>query len=118
MPVRDKAKRAIETSPGALHTSYMSDTGDAAKVQRYDDLGALLGWSAQDYGPNLVLRLQNTRDVKDGKPDVVETRLMLNKEQAVLLGNMLFEMAGRIPPAPRKMPLTDRIVARISGTRR
>ena len=96
----------------------MSETPDPAKVQRYDDLGALLGWSAQDYGPNLVVRLQNTKQVTGGKPEVVETRLLLSKEQAVLLGNMLFEMSGRLPPPQRKVPLTDRIVSRIAGKKR
>ena len=63
-----------------------------ANVWSDEEVRVLVGWTAEDYGASMVL----------------------NKDQAVQLGNVLFELSGRLPPKTAKPPLLDRMLARKS----
>ena len=58
--------------------------------------GALVGWTHNDLGDRVLLRLESFRsaaeaDQKD--PDLY--RLLLTKQQAVVLGNYLIKISGQ-----------------------
>ena len=76
-----------------------------------EEVRVLVGWTAQDYGASMVLRLETVTNLPESKDDVLISRMVLNREQAVQLGNMLYEMSGKLPPKPGKPPLLDRILS-------
>lgn len=56
-----------------------------------DSYGVLVGWTSQDLGERLVLRLQTvTKPPPYSDEDVHKLHLMMDKQQAVQLGNNLF----------------------------
>ncbi len=64
-----------------------------------DNHGALVGWSHQDLGDKLLLRIESLGSpaaAQEHVPDVL--RLLLTKQQAGVLGNYLFEISGQTPP--------------------
>lgn len=66
--------------------------------------GALVGWTTQGSGDRLTLRLQS---VKTPPPhtdeDVHSFYVVMDRQQAVQLGNFLFDMAGQsLPEKPRR----------------
>ncbi|QGN55472.1 hypothetical protein [Novosphingobium sp. Gsoil 351] len=64
-----------------------------------DNHGVLVGWTHQELGQKLVLNLQTIKQV--GTPDDIDrTTIMLTKNQAAVLGNYLFQIAGQTPPIP------------------
>ncbi len=77
-----------------------------------NDLGVLVGWLSRPAGDRIVLTMQSAKTVPDGPGDVDEKRYFLSKEQAVLLGNTLYELAGATPPRRSKPDLIERIFAR------
>ena len=74
-----------------------------------EEVRVLVGWTAQDYGASMILRIETVTNLPESKDDVLVSRMVLNKDQAVQLGNMLYEFSGRLPPAPGKPRLLDRI---------
>ena len=80
-----------------------------------EDVRVLVGWTAQDYGTNMVLRLETATTIPESKDDVLESRLVLNKDQAVQLGNMLYELSGRLTPKLAKPSRLERMLSRRSG---
>lgn len=61
--------------------------------------GALVGWSHQDFGDKLLLRVEtvsSSEAAHDHTPDVL--RVLLTKQQAGVLGTYLFELSGQTPP--------------------
>lgn len=65
--------------------------------------GALVGWTHQDLGDRVLLRLESVRsgaeaDRKD--PDLL--RLLMTKQQAAVLGNYLIEISGQTAADPRE----------------
>lgn len=80
-----------------------------------EDVRVLVGWTAQDYGASMILRLETVTNLPESADDVLVSRLVLNKDQAVQLGNMLYELSGRLPPKLGKPPLLDRVLARKTG---
>lgn len=80
-----------------------------------EEVRVLVGWTAQDYGSNMVFRIETVTNMPENESDVLVSRMVINKEQAVQLGNMLFEMSGTLPPKAAKPPLLDRMLSRKSG---
>ena len=81
-------------------------------LETMPDLGVLVGWIARPAGDRIVITMQSAKTVPDGPDDVDEKRYFLSKEQAVLLGNTLYELAGATPPRRSKPDLIERIFAR------
>lgn len=86
-----------------------------AKVWSDEEVRVLVGWTAQDYGASMILRLETATNLPESADDVLVSRLVLNKDQALQLGNMLYELSGRLPPRQTKPPLLDRVLSRKSG---
>lgn len=64
-----------------------------------DSHGALVGWSHQDLGEKLLLRIEtvsSSEAAHDHAPDML--RLLLTKQQAGILATYLFELSGHTPP--------------------
>ena len=64
-----------------------------------DSHGALVGWSHQDLGSKVLLRVESVSSsaaVQEHEPDVL--RLLLTKQQAGLLGTYLTDLSGQSPP--------------------
>ena len=69
---------------------------------RPDNQGALVGWKAQDLHDRVVLRMQFVRTPPPhSRDDVHDAVFVLEKNQAVQLGNYLFEVSGQTRPARR-----------------
>lgn len=85
-----------------------------ANVWSDEEVRVLVGWTAEDYGTSMVLRLETVTNMPQNADDVLVSRMVLNKDQAVQLGNVLFELSGRLPPKTAKPPLLDRMLARKS----
>jgi len=67
-----------------------------------DSYGALVGWTHEDLGDRVVLRIQSMQSsarVEDHAPDTL--RLLMSKQQAALLGNNLMQIAGETSPSSR-----------------
>ena len=62
------------------------------------DFGALLGWTAENLGERIVLRLQSARQSLAPGEEPHEFTYFLKRDQAVLLGNFLYNLAGETPP--------------------
>ena len=66
------------------------------------DFGALIGWTHENLGDRVMVRLQSTRTVgveAETLPD--EFRYFMTKNQAVVLANYLYAISERLP-APRR----------------
>jgi hypothetical protein len=60
--------------------------------------GALVGWTHQDLGDRLVVRLQSTcRSSTDAQLPIDEFHYMMTKNQAAVLANYLFGLSGKLP---------------------
>lgn len=58
--------------------------------------GVLVGWSSHDLGDRIVIQLENvTAPPPHSRADVKRTTLLLDKQQAVLLGEYLCKAAGQ-----------------------
>ena len=85
------------------------------KAWRDDEVRVMVGWTAEDFGANMIVRIETATNVPESEEDVLVSRMVMNKDQAVQLGNMLFELSGRLPPKAAKAPLLDRILTRKTG---
>lgn len=75
-----------------------------------EHFGALVGWTHQDHGERILLRLEtvSSRDeLEKNKPDVA--RIMLTKQQAGVLANYLQKLSGAAPPSERKQGFFRRV---------
>lgn len=65
------------------------------------DTGALVGWKIDDLGPRMVLKLQTMHrgDVED--KEMRERAILLDRNQATLLANYLYEVTGQSKPKRR-----------------
>ena len=61
----------------------------------------LLGWKADPAGEKIALLMQSTSKLVDSSEDVREYRYFMSKQQAVQLGNYLYELAGETAPKRR-----------------
>ena len=67
------------------------------------DFGALVGWSHQDLGDRVMVRLQSTSSSEKGADGAVdEFRYFMTKNQAVVLANYLYGVSGRLPQAKKR----------------
>ena len=74
----------------------MQDEGPA-------DVGALVGWTAERSGGRVTLRLQTvTRPPPHAPGDVRSTYVVMDRNQAVQLGNFLFDMVEQQRPLREK----------------
>lgn len=74
--------------------------GDAPAVSRA--YGALVGWKTDDLHDRIILRMQTvTTPPPHRREDVIQSVIVIDKNQAVQLGNHLFEVSGQSKPAPR-----------------
>jgi biofilm regulator BssS len=78
----------------------------------HDDYhGALVGWTSQNLGGRLVLRLQSvTKPAPHSQDDVHSFYFVMDENQAVQLGNYLFELTGQTAPRKRKRSWFDRLL--------
>ena len=60
--------------------------------------GALVGWTHQDLGDRVVVRMQSKQrfNAEDGD-DLDEYHYVMTKNQAAVLANYLFSISGRLP---------------------
>ncbi|WP_226698771.1 hypothetical protein [Qipengyuania gaetbuli] len=72
--------------------------------------GILLGWESAPAGERIALKLQSTDKVVTSASDVHEFRYFLTKEQAVLLGNHLYTLAGQTAPTRKKRGLIEKLM--------
>lgn len=63
--------------------------------------GALVGWKANDLGKRLVLRLQTMHPTDEGDKELIERAVLMDRNQAVVLANFLYEMTGQSKPQRR-----------------
>ncbi|MGX7953583.1 hypothetical protein ACWPM1_13605 [Tsuneonella sp. HG249] len=65
--------------------------------------GALVGWTHQDLGDRVMVKVQSTRQhhLEDGEP-LDEFRYMMTKNQAAVLGQYLYSISGRLPQPAKK----------------
>ena len=73
------------------------------------DFGILLGWEADPAGERVMLRMQSARKTPDTREDVREFKYFMSKEQAVLLGNYLYGLAGETAPVRKRPGLFARL---------
>ena len=68
-----------------------------------EGFGALVGWTHENLGDRVVVRLQSTRKAglaPEEAPD--EFRYFMTKNQAVVLANYLYSISDRLPQPRRK----------------
>lgn len=75
-----------------------------------DSNGALVGWSAQNLGSRVVLKLEAVNKPAPHAADDIHAHLFLmDKTQAVQLGHYLYSVVGETAPARRRLSLFERI---------
>jgi hypothetical protein len=65
--------------------------------------GALVGWTHQELGDRVLLRIQSIRSAAQADqegPDLF--RFLLTKQQAAVLGNYLTQISGQTAADPRE----------------
>lgn len=68
-----------------------------------EDHGALVGWGAQNLGDRLVLKIQSVdKPPPHEEEDVHSFLYVMDRNQAVQLGNYLFDITGQTPPKRRR----------------
>ena len=85
---------------------------DESGHQPLDEMhGALVGWHIVPSGERMVLNIQSvTTPPPHSREDVQIHRFIINRNQAVQLGNYLFEMSGQTPPRRHRKRLLDRLI--------
>jgi trimethylamine:corrinoid methyltransferase-like protein len=80
---------------------------------KQDYYGALVGWTSQSLGSRLVLHVEGVTTPPPHDEEAVDSfYFVMEKNQAVLLGNYLFRMAGATQPAPPRRKLLHRLFGR------
>jgi len=75
-----------------------------------DSYGALVGWTSEDLGPRMVLRLQSvTKPPPHEDEDIHASHYLMDKQQAVQLATFLFRVTGRTAPRKTKRSWLDRL---------
>ena len=66
-----------------------------------ESYGVLVGWSHHGFSDKLDLRLQCVRSTRRLKDDEIDSHhVVMTREQAAVLANYLFKLAGTSPPHP------------------
>lgn len=87
----------------------MGEDGKTPETDPERDFGVLLGWKATPAGKQILLTMQSTRKTPESGDDIREFRYFITKEQAVLLGNYLYTLAGETAPSRKRPGLLDRL---------
>ena len=71
---------------------------DDDRSKAVDGYGALVGWTHQDLGERLVVRMQSKQRFSgDDSDEIDEYHYVMTKNQAAVLANYLFSISGRLP---------------------
>ena len=66
------------------------------------DAGALVGWKANSLGSRIVLNVQTMHPGEEGEDkEMRERAILVDRNQAVLLANYLYEITGQSRPRRR-----------------
>jgi hypothetical protein len=68
-----------------------------------ESFGALVGWTHQDAGDRIMLRLESVQSSEAARkhdPDLF--RFLMTRQQAAILGNYLVQLSGQPPIVPKK----------------
>ncbi|TNE54075.1 MAG: hypothetical protein EP341_05965 [Sphingomonadales bacterium] len=65
------------------------------------DSGALVGWKIDDLGQRMVLHLQTMHRAETTDKELRERAVLLDRNQATLLANYLYEVTGQSKPKRR-----------------
>lgn len=90
----------------------MGEDIKTAEADPERDFGILLGWFASPAGNQTVLTMQSAQKKPGGPDDVRSFRYFISKEQAVLLGNYLYTVAGETAPSRKRPGLLERFFNR------
>ncbi|KPH60590.1 MULTISPECIES: hypothetical protein [unclassified Novosphingobium] len=64
-----------------------------------DRIGALVGWSSRNLGPNILLELQTfEKSGWESHEDPEHSRILMTRSQAAVLANHLLQVSGTQPP--------------------
>ena len=64
--------------------------------------GALVGWTHFENGDHIMLRIESIRAGETNRPREPDLfRVLMTRQQALLLGNYLIEQSGQRPSNPR-----------------
>lgn len=76
---------------------------DEDRERTVEGYGALVGWTHQDLGDRLVVRMQSKQRFNAAEADGVdEFHYVMTKNQAAVLANYLFSISGRLPQPAKK----------------
>ncbi|NNC51824.1 MAG: hypothetical protein HKO08_02135 [Erythrobacter sp.] len=79
------------------HAAYSQTPGEGRSY------GALVGWKTDDLHDRIILRMQTvTTPPPHSREDITQSVIVIDKNQAVQLGNHLFEVSGQTKPVPRR----------------
>ncbi|MCT2560037.1 hypothetical protein N0B51_13720 [Tsuneonella sp. YG55] len=72
-----------------------------AGSDRFEQFGALVGWTHEDLGDRVMVKVQSKRPgCSAGEVD--EVRYFMTKNQAAVLANYLYGISGRLPQPAKK----------------
>ncbi len=78
-----------------------------------DSHGALVGWTSQDLGHRVALKLECVSKPAPHTPDDIHTcMLLMDKTQALQLGHYLYTVIGQTIPPPRRKGFFARLFGR------
>jgi len=72
------------------------------KTERRMNHGAVVGWTHQDLGDRVVLRIQSKSAAGLDDDALDEMHYIMTKNQAAVLANYLFGISGRLPQTKRR----------------
>lgn len=73
------------------------------EADEQESYGVLVGWSHHPMGARLDLKLQCVQSTRALAQDAIDTHhFVMTRDQAAVLANYLFKIAGTTPPRPRK----------------
>ena len=65
--------------------------------------GVFVGWRHEVVGGRVILKLETVRSLQQSEQQDVDTQhLMMTENQALVLGQYLFNIAGKTPPKRHK----------------
>lgn len=94
----------------SAYTDAMSEENRKASRQT-TETAALVGWNTMQMGERLVLQLQSVTSPPPHRAEDVSTHYyVITRNQAVQLGNYLFDMTGQTPPRKHKRGMLDKLL--------
>jgi len=76
-----------------------------------DDRGALVGWKALPFRDRVILQMESVSAKRSGEDGDVRTfTYVLDRNQAVQLGNYLFKVTGQTAPLRKRKGLIERVM--------